>query len=91
MKLGWILSMLIPKCPQIIDLKTKTSLKDYVESQGEIVFVYPKRLVAPYAHPPTTKGNNLYGGRKYKIWDTDETWLQERPPSLSTIILTIDR
>ena len=30
MKLGWILSMLIPKCPQIIDLKTKTSLKDYV-------------------------------------------------------------
>ena len=22
--------MLIPKCPQIIDLKTKTSLKDYV-------------------------------------------------------------
>ena len=30
MKLGWILSMLIPKWPQIIDLKTKTSLKDYV-------------------------------------------------------------
>ena len=30
MKLGWILSMLIPKYPQIIDLKTKTSLKDTV-------------------------------------------------------------
>ena len=25
--------MLIPKCPQIIDLKTKRSLKDYVEAQ----------------------------------------------------------
>ena len=33
MKLGWILSMLIPKCPQIIDFKTKRSLKDYVTAQ----------------------------------------------------------
>ena len=36
MKLGWILSMLIPKCPQIIDLKTKTSLKDYVREERRL-------------------------------------------------------
>ena len=41
MKLGWILSMLIPKCPQIIDLKTKTSLKDYVLSLSHATFCSP--------------------------------------------------